>query len=631
MLTWMRKLSQTWLSSLFMGGLALSFGLWGINDIFRGSVSDSVAEIGSTSISQQAFQEQYRKDLDQFRRQTGQSLTPEQARAQGFGEQALQGMIGRVALDNIAAELGLTETDAAVVQRIQADPSFAGPLGTFDKETFEGRIAQAGYSEQSFIQTMRSDLTRLQLITPLTAGVDVPLPLLRAIFAEGNEVRAAQYVVVTPQAAGQIPPPTDAQLAAYVKAHPDKFSTPEYRDVEYAYIGPEDVASEIHVTDDQIRTAYEQAKDTYVVPEKRDLEQMTFGSLADAAATLAKIKAGQSFDAVGAARGLKPADLSLGTRVAADLDKARAAAAFALPVNGTSDPVKGDFGYVLLHVSAITPGSTKTLADATPELKKQLTDQLAGAKLADVANAYTDALGAASGSSNEVATAAKQAGMQSGHIAAIDRNGLGPDGKPVGPAGDEFRAQVFAADIGEAGDPFESKDGHYFAIKVDGVVPPKLKPLDQVRADATAAWTAEQSAALLRAKAESLATDANRTQNLTAAAAAVHASVQSSPALTRRTADDTFSADLVRAIFTAAPGAAVIGPLGKGDGLVIARVTGIAHPSLPQGFERQGQQIVSQQFADDLVQSFETAARTKEHVTIHRDMADKVTGGGEGS
>ena len=49
-----------------------------------------------------------------------------------------------------------------------------------------------------------------------------------------------------------MPPPSDAVLAAYVKAHPDRFSTPEYRDADYAAIAPADVMGSITVTDAQI-------------------------------------------------------------------------------------------------------------------------------------------------------------------------------------------------------------------------------------------------------------------------------------------------------------------------------------------------------------------------------------------
>ena len=78
--------------------------------------------------------------------------------------------------------------------------------------------------------------------------------------------------------------------------------------------------------------------------------------------------------------------------------------------------------------------------------------------------------------------------MHFAKIAAVDAQGLAPDGtKTVAATVDpEFLAQIFKAEVGDEGDPFPTADGHYYALKVDGVTPPKLKALDAVRAEALA-------------------------------------------------------------------------------------------------------------------------------------------------
>src|SRR5258706_948076 len=155
------------------------------------------------------------------------------------------------------------------------------------------------------------------------------------------------------------------------------------------------------------------------------------------------------------------------------------------------------------------------------------------------------------------------------HVAAMDSNGLASDGKPsAAPNNADLRNEVFKAEVGDIGDPFQSKDGHAFAIKVNGVTPPTLRPLDAVRAQALAQWTSEQRTAQLRAKAQALAGDAGRLQDLSAAARSIGAKVQASPALTRGTQTDTFSKSLVDAVFAAKFGGVASGPLGKGDGAI---------------------------------------------------------------
>jgi hypothetical protein len=43
MIQWMHALSKSWVATLLMGGLTLSFLVWGIADVFTGSSTTAVA------------------------------------------------------------------------------------------------------------------------------------------------------------------------------------------------------------------------------------------------------------------------------------------------------------------------------------------------------------------------------------------------------------------------------------------------------------------------------------------------------------------------------------------------------------------------------------------------------------
>ena len=625
MLQDMRKFTKSWIANLFLGVLTLSFVTWGIGDMFRGSSSTAVATVGGPSIEQTEFQ----RDYNNYLRRQSKDLTPEQARRANLGSVMLQQSIAQVALDNLARELRMTVSDDAVSEQIRAVPDFAGVSGTFDRGVFQQRVQQIGYSEQGFIELMRRELTRRQLLQAAEGGFEVPVGYARALFAYYTEARAAEYVTVDAKALPPIAPPSDAVLAAYVKAHTDRFSTPEYRDVTYAEIGPADVSKSVAVTDEQIQNLYTANKEKYDIPERRDLEQIPFPSLAEAQAARAKIAAGTSFAEIAAARGLKQSDLELGARVAADLDAAEAKAVFALPEAGVTEPVQVPFGWVLVRVVKITPGKVTPLDQARDEIQKVLLQQLTDAKMVDAANAYTDAV---SGGATLTA-AARKVGMRTGRVAATDANGLAPDGsKTAAPDDPTFRAQVFKAEAGEDGDPFQGKSGNYYVVSVNAVVPPKLKPLDAVRTQALAEWTGKQRAILLQKKAAELAARANEEKSIEGVAKAIGAKVQASPTLTHNTNDATFSSELVNALFAVSPGAAAYGPLGKGEGYVVARVTGIYHPLPPPDSPefRQGVRVISQGVASDVVASFANAARDRQGVTINTKLLANVVGG-EGS
>ncbi|HSZ11856.1 MAG TPA: SurA N-terminal domain-containing protein, partial [Rhizomicrobium sp.] len=571
----MRKYTKSWVSSLFLGALALAFVFWGVGDIFRAATDTTVASVGGNKIPVEEYQREYSNAVRVRGEQTGQTITQEMARAMGIGKQVLESMVSRAAIDNIVANLGLTASDAAVSAQVHNMDAFKGPLGTFDHQAFERAIAQGGFSEPQFIAAVRADTARDQLMKAMESGFQMPAGYIAALFASQNEVRGADYIFVPEQAAGAVPAPTDAQLAAYVKAHAPSFSSPEYREVTYAGIGPDDVSAQIKITDDQLKQEYEAREATFVIPEKRDIEQIVFPNEADAQAASAKIASGTSFADIATARGFKPNEIKLGALTKADLADARGDAAFALPANGVSKPVKGLFGWVLLHVTTITPGVSKSFDQVKDQLRQDLTKQLAIAKLIDVSNAYQDAT---SGGAS-LTEAAKKTNMHASHIAAVDQNGLAPDGSKTAIAGNtELLAQIFKADVGEDGDPFQTRDGHFYVIKVDGVTPQKLKPLDAVRAEATAEWTEQEKQKQLAAKASALAAQVNGGQSLDAVAKSIGATVQKSPALQRESNNDVFSPALLLAIFTKPVGVAVAAPAGKGNSYVVARATGVIHP-----------------------------------------------------
>ena len=257
MLQQMRSLSKSWISSIFLGGLALSFGLWGIADIFRGNVDTSIASVGGEKIPVETFQRDYRNYLRNAGAQIGHAVTNEEAHARGLDRQALQTVLNRSAIDQVIAKYGIRANDAEVASAIRAIPAFRGPLGGFDHDTFLQRIQNAGFTEEGFVEVERDDLARNQLLDAVHGGFELPQPYSRVFFDYVNERRAADYVVVPSAAAGVPAPPTDAELISYVNAHAPEFSTPEYRDVTYAVASPNDVMNQVHVTDAQLSQQYE--------------------------------------------------------------------------------------------------------------------------------------------------------------------------------------------------------------------------------------------------------------------------------------------------------------------------------------------------------------------------------------
>src|SRR6201747_1564386 len=122
MLRGMRKASSNWLGktimAVVMGVLIISFGVWGIADIFRGFGQSTLARVGHTEISANEFRQLYTDRLQQLGRQFGRPLTMDQARAFGLDRQVLQQTIAEAALDEETQRMGLGLSDADTMRAI---------------------------------------------------------------------------------------------------------------------------------------------------------------------------------------------------------------------------------------------------------------------------------------------------------------------------------------------------------------------------------------------------------------------------------------------------------------------------------------------------------------------------------
>ena len=473
MLRGIRKASSTWLGRIVMGVvmtlLAAIFALWGINDIFRGFGRSTLAKIGDTEIPIEQFRQTYNDRLQKIRQQLGHPLPPEQAKAIGLDRQVLGEMIVQAGLDQRAHELHLGVSDAEIARRITTNPAFQTPNGQFDRARFLDILRNAGFTEQRFVAEQRQDMLRRQIIDSVSGEITVPQAWLDAINQFQNQQRSIEYLALGPAQAGEIPQPTDDQLNKYFSERKILFRAPEYRKIVTVVLTPEELAKSVEVSDDDVKHAFEQNRSRYITPERRHIEQIVFPNMQEAQAAAERIKGGTSFAAVAAERGLKEADIDLGTvPKSAIIDPAVADAAFSLKEGEVSAPVQGRFGAVLVTALQVIPEEAKTLADVAPQIRNDLAVERAKTEVQSIHDKIEDER--AGGASLE--EAAQKLKLPLVTYDALDRSGRDPAGKLVSnlPHPGDVVSAAFASDVGVDNDPIEA-DGGYIWYDVAGITP----------------------------------------------------------------------------------------------------------------------------------------------------------------
>jgi peptidyl-prolyl cis-trans isomerase D len=582
MLRGMRKASSNWLGktimAVVMGVLIISFGVWGIADIFRGFGQSTLAKVGHTEISANEFRQLYTDRLQQLGRQFGRPLTMEQARAFGLDRQVLQQTIAEAALDEEARRLGLAQSDDETRRMIFSDPNFKGANGAFDPQRFEAAIRQYGYSEARYVADQRKVSLRRQIAGTLSAGLQPPKVMIDALSQFQNEQRSVEYIKLDNAQAGTIDPPSPEALAAYFDDHKVQFRAPEYRKIAYVAITPEDVGKWTEVSDDDARKLYDVRKDSLGRPEKREVSQIVFPNNEEAAAARARITSGLSFDDLAKERGLKPSDVELGLVSKSEIiDPAVANAAFTQPSGDVSQPVAGKFGVTLIKIGRIEPGAEVPYDAVAQGLKKEIATERARKSVGDLRDKMEDERGGGA----SVTEAAKKLGLNAVTIDAVDRSGRRPDGQLATdiPKGLDVVTQAFGSDVGVDNDPI-SFNGGFVWYDVLGITPSRERNLDEVKDQVEAKWHDDQITSRLRTKATEMAQKLDSGAKLADEAASAGLKVETSAGFKREATVPGVPAGLIAAAFRTAKDGAGQTPGAANKEWIVFRVTDVSVPPI---------------------------------------------------
>ncbi|HYC18099.1 MAG TPA: SurA N-terminal domain-containing protein [Pseudolabrys sp.] len=633
MLRGLHKASSTWLGkgimALVMGFLVISFAVWGIGDIFRGFGRNAVATIGDTEIPVEQFRQYYNERLQQFGRQVGHPIAPEEARARGIDRQLLAQLVAETTFDEEAKRLRLGMSEADIAKRITADPSFRGPTGQFDRTRFEQLIRQAGFTENRFIAEQRKSMLRRQIAQSVSGDMKVPQTAMAVLNQYQNEKRQIEYVAMGAAQAGNVVAPTPEELAKYFDERKTLFRAPEYRKITILPLAPADLAKPDAVSDSDAKTYYEQRKATYGKPERRELRQIAFPNAEDAAAARDRISKGASFDDIAKERGMKSSDTDLGMVAKADvIDPAVADAAFALKPGEISQPVKGQFGTVLLTVGKIEAGEEKSYEQVAGQIKKELAESRVRIEIGNLRDKIEDERAAGS----TLAEAAKKLGLKATSVEAVDRSGRGPDGAPVAslPETPNVISAAFASDVGVDTDALQLPDGGYLYFDVTGVTPSRERSLDEVKDQVAARWRDDEIAKRLRAKADDLVGKLKAGTPFAQIASEAGLKVETAADLQRGKPGGFVPAKVVESAFRTPKGVPASVEGDKETDRVVYRVTEIVDPAFDAS-SAQGKAIadtLQNSYSEDLVTEYIVRLENDLGVSINPTALNQVVGGG---
>ncbi|MCA3302738.1 MAG: SurA N-terminal domain-containing protein [Roseomonas sp.] len=625
----MRRLASTWVAKALFVLLVLSFAVWGIEDVVRNFGRDTaVARVGDQRIEAEEAQMAARREMSRIARQMGNRFEPNDAIRRAVAVGALENLIGERAMVAEAQRMGVVAPEEMVRETVFAIPGLRTPDGRFSREILAQVLRSNELTEPQFLSLIRGDLLRQQLLGAVRAGAAAPDALTAPLLVWQTERRVADVVLLPFSAAPEPEAPTEAQLQRFLENNPQRFSTPEFRQISIAVLSAETLANEIAVSEEDIKQAFEARHGQYDRPERRQIRQVVLADEARAREIAQLWQAGAAWETVEAAAtaaGGQAMALPMGDKASLPIP-ALADAAFAAPPQSVTDPVQSPFGWHVIGIEAVEAAQIFTLDQLRDQLRRDIAKDRALDLAYERGNKVEDAL--AGGMT--LAEAAPRFGLLLVN-ATLDPGGRSPGNEAVAlpVAADQRNAvlrAIFMQDQGAAPRLQEFGDA-FAAIEVTGITPSQLRPFAEVEQDLRRAVIADARRRFTEARAAGLLAAQRGGKTLVEAAQEMGlVSTRTAPFGRDPTQGSPVPPELLPPLFEAKRGEATMAEIRGGFAVAsVADILRIDPATDPLGMGRVRVEI-EQAVGDDLEQQFQAALRVRANVRINERVLEQVIG-----
>lgn len=624
MMTWMRQTSRYFLAFVviaFVGSLA-----------YIGATRDqggaaAVATVNGEGILAATYERAYRATVEQYRQLLKDRFSEELLRSLRVQDQVIDRLVTDRLMQQRAAAEGIRVSDEELSGEITRMRAFQSN-GGFSREQYLRVLSRVGLTPGVFEEDLRSQLLQRKLQALITDGVKVSEAEVRQFWETRRDRVRVAYLLVTPEAFLAAAQVTDAELDAYYKAHPAEFTRPERRRVLAAVLPTASVPAPT-VTDADVEAAYQERRQEFEQPERRRVAHVLIGvpsvggsaaeeaARAKAEAARERVRGGADFAQVAREVSEDPATAprggELGFVTRGELLAPFAEVAFRLKPGEVGGPIRTAFGYHVIKVLEVAPGSKKELKEVAASLRATLAAERQVRALREKAEEVHQALLAAP----DFAAEARRRGLTAREI--------GPFGQADAVEGigrvAEATSAIFALPPDGVSEPVKVPEG-YAIFRLLQREEPRLLPPGEVRSQVAQAVRRQKAGEAAQAKARQLDEALRAGEDPRALAKRENVSFGEPGPFSR--AEPLGDRELAQAMSVALglPEGGVAGPVTGPRGLYVVKVLAREHPA-PAEFEKARREAERQLLAEKRQHAWQAwlaTLRTGAKVEINRKI-----------
>ncbi|MDQ6954147.1 MAG: SurA N-terminal domain-containing protein [Mariprofundaceae bacterium] len=265
MLEIMRNQAQSWIAKVILGGIALSFGLWGVGDYFTGNRVAYVAEVDGKPISDRSFSQSYDRQLNSYRAMLGQQFSKTLVEQLGVKDSTLQTMINRQLMLDEAARMGLVASDVALLSYVQNNPTFQ-QAGVFDSQRYHTFTRNMGFATpRDYEAETRVNLMIDALQRAIVDSAQVSDAEVRAQFEREFSQRTIAALMIDPENLMDDIKVDDKAAQRWYDNHTQNYHSKLKVRVNIVEINPVELAKDLRIDEEEVAAAYETRKSVWTV------------------------------------------------------------------------------------------------------------------------------------------------------------------------------------------------------------------------------------------------------------------------------------------------------------------------------------------------------------------------------
>lgn len=611
MLEKIRDGSQGMIAKVILGFVILTFALAGVGSYLGNTTEVPVATVNGDEITKVQFDTAYQNERARMQQQFGDMfamLSADSNYMSNFRSSVLEKLIDEQLQRQLVAELDLMVSDDVLRETIRTMPEFQVD-GVFNNDRYIALLRQNGYEPNQFRDYLRAQMSTSQLLVGVAGSEFATISEMQLLSRLQQQTRDIQYALVKAADFAAAVEINDQLLQDYYQTNINQFVAPETVSVDYVQLTAADIAKSIQVEDAELQAYYDANQARYKTEERRRVSHILLESAEENAEVKAKAEAlasqlqqgadfaelakTQSADTFSAEKG---GDLDFIEKGVMDAEFEKAA--YALAKAGDISPVvKTEFGYHIIKLTEIQPGSTKAFADVKDQILATVKEEKAAEKFVELQQLLGE-------KSFEIADSLQEAAQAVG-TTVVSVPAFSRANAPAELTAPKVLETLFSEDFINAGvnsDVIEVAPQHIVVVRINEHKPEATKSFEEVKEQVKTAVIATKSSELAKAKAEALLADVVAGKTLADVAAGAALILESKAAVARFGSD--IDSDISTKAFELAkptpeqPATVAVLNLANGDSALVA-VTKVTDTEVTAKPARE--QL--QQFADQKAQS----------------------------